>query len=232
MFYSTKEVAATLKGYRGRDHFYNSVAVTRYRQRLVFLRRNASNEAFVREFEGKHISDIAIALLTDGSTGRKPYIITDIRDQARAVVRTALKDGSMPPILYPQSPLGNSPNDDFALFVYSGPSTEYMARRDDHFIPLNIDQLPTLQDDAYETHIVWFMPPNTSDETGITITRCLRTYHERLFEAAQRGNDADFQGMGDAIGLALTARHPSFRSVVFRCAADFRQCLLNHHSDP
>jgi hypothetical protein len=234
VFYSTKDIAARLKQWRQPGGgYYNSLPVTRYRQRYIFLRRTASNEAFLKSHEGERIGEVAAELFTERVNRRKPFILTDILGQAKAVARTVSKPRDIP-IIYPSSPLGDPDisNDDFALFVYSGPSTEYMVRTAEHFIALNIDDLPTTQDDAYETHVVWHMPESSKPDDRRTVALCLRAYHERLFKAAQASDVAEFGGMSDAISLTLTARHPSFGSTVFRNATDFRQCLLDHHSDP
>ena len=236
IFYNTQDTAFKLKRWvQSGAGYYNSLPVTNYRQRSVFIRRNNLNEAFVRNREGQPVADIAKELLTGGEIARLPFIITDLREQAKALARAVLGRAKLPPIVYPNTLQGypGTSDEEAAMFVFSGPSTEYMTRKPEHFIRLDVDDLPTLQeDDFYKTHIIWHVPRHPKSDHNLIVSRCLDAYHRRLFQAAQEGRDADFEGMASSIGLTLTARHPSFRSLVFQTARDFREGLLNHHSDP
>jgi hypothetical protein len=234
MFYYSKDLAQQL-GQISEDPdqgFYNSLPVTRYRQRSVFIRRTDWNEMFLQNRQGLPIKEKVTQFLIETKSGRKPFIITDILGQARAVGRT-VSNSRLPEIVYPETLLGGPhSNDEAAVFVYSGPSTAYMTQRTDDFIPINIDDLPTLRDEAYETHIIWHVPPRAKTGDNLTVKRCLSDYHMGLFEAARSQTEASFDGVGDAIRLTLAARHPAFGSEVFRHPAEIKQCLLEHHSDP
>ena len=239
MFYSTKTVADRLKlrPRGGRAGFYNSLPVTRFRQQHAFIRRDPNNIAFLQRHNEISIKEIAkdfLLPLNRDALERAPFVLTDIYDQAKGLVCRAIGSHNTIQYIHPGNLLAahNTSNNNFALFVFSAPCSEYMLRRHHEFIRLDVDGLNLEQDDAFETHIIWHLPQKHSSDDALSIKSCLEKYHTRLFSAAMEEDAAPFEGLRTAIVKILSVRHPSSASEIFQKASDFQQCVRDYHISP
>jgi hypothetical protein len=239
MHYSTKTVARELRRFQCPDlsAFFNSIPVTSYRPRNVFIRRTKHTTLFINNINGLTFSEIANKFLryTGASDHHIPFVISDIVAQARALVNMVAKEAIVN-FLHPADQLGDivgSPAD-IGLWVFSAPCSEYMASRTELFFPLDVDDLPLRDQEEFETHIIWYIPDSSGDKVhyNALIQKCLEEYHDRLFKAAREADDADFEGLGNAINRVLAVRHPSFTAEIFRNSKDVRNCLRRYHHDP
>nr|VFJ51610.1 MAG: hypothetical protein BECKDK2373C_GA0170839_103226 [Candidatus Kentron sp. DK] len=236
-FYSTKNKAASFEnkvkdlGLSGKA---NSEAVTRYRQRYAFLPRSCKEaESLARGTGGFLTSDL---LENANAIGLSSYVFTDIFAQAKVLIENTVSEQTMAPTmcyLEREWPLKNEDTrKPLPIFIYGAPSVSYMLKAREEYIKLFVDdQCQHTMPDEYETHIIWYTPPELS-EYSADIRNSLRRYHTTLFSAAGTESAHLFEATSVSCNEVLGAKHPSFVAKVFSDPKSFQACLRDHHSPP
>lgn len=231
IFYGPKNVASKLKSLSGIPGFFDSLAVTHYQQRQVFLRRNSTTEALVVACDGRLGEKFAAESM---ARGIRFMVYTDIVDQARELMSRSLMPENgladrvrcLGPEISAADPSHNTP-----LFVYGAPCVAYMSRAHDTFVALDVDESLIASASEYETHVIWHIP-EAKAHLNAEVRTALSTYHQTLFGAPGSVMDGEFGGMSKSCGDILAARHPSFQTEILASPSEFRTCLQYHHSEP
>lgn len=233
LMYQTKSKADGLRNQQlPSQSFFDSIPTTRFRPRFAFLL--ATPEA--REIAHQH-DGVLSQKLFETFTARKYQINvrTDVIEQAKALVSKLGGSAGSLNVRYvgPGWPSGAATEDDvITLLYYGAPSTAYMKGHPDVFIPLHVEDGLVSQVPAFETHAVWTVPKNRSDQNGV-VRGCMEQYHQLLFGSASESGTADhFSAMRTACNEILGQWHPSFPHRVLASPDAFQTLLNDHHCSP
>ena len=233
VFYGTKQISDELISSTSSVEFsghYDSLPITRYRQRLVFCRRSKAIEAVARSVDFKFGSRFFEAV---AERRLRLNAYTDIVAQAERLIDVTVPPGLGRPTLrcfgkWPDRALTD--RKDVHLYIYGAPCTAYMERAEESFVGLEVEDSVLASAPEYETHIIWHVPGG-SDWTGL-IRKCMLSYHRTLFEGVSGASDIEFAAMAHTCNDTLAERHPSFPAEIFYKPRAFRLCLRDHHADP
>src|ERR1041385_246364 len=210
MFYSSSERAAKYRRMANAQGAFDSLAVTHFRQRFVFVGRNRESEALVDAVDGR----LGVSFFEEAT--RRQFEIalyTDILAQADSLIDSVVRQCALNPHLvkvgrlWPN--LRDPGNRTVGLFVYSAPCVAYMLNASENFIPLSVDDNLLSLLPEYITHFVWHVPDEYLGRMK-EIRDTVREYHQALFKAAMSAEDAEFNALSTACGDVLAAQHPSF----------------------
>jgi hypothetical protein len=229
IFYGPKNQADQFRSLIEVPGYFNSVPVTRFRQRAAFVRRSPLGESLVDAVNGKLSANFFDEVSARGAT---LALYTDISEQARKLIETTTQKNLLAsPVRFVEPMRLSRSEKDLALFIYGAPCIAYMARESDTFISMEVDESKIQAAPQYETHVIWHVPENHGD-VNERIHDCMLDYHKCLFGAADSAADSEFTAMSLASSEVLAARHPSFQAEIFADPKTFKMCLKNHHSEP
>ncbi len=220
------------------------VPVTRFKPRFVFaertlwtwhvqqLLRNREVRITLRSFieEVKRVSPslnlvLIYAELSDLGRIVQKYVNALVGDTGLDVkVFSVAHSGSL--FLAPPVPVAHREpfRTVLRLFVYGGPLSTYLQRKDNRYLPLALDEgFSADADPTMEVALVLDKGATDDDK------QCLARYHKELLRAASAGSCAAFSSVYRAFNEMawLVQSRASFQS-----ADEFRECVKAHHAAP